>query len=207
MTLTLAVSGKLWENNLVMVDRETETLWSQLLGEAMSGELTGAKLQQIPSVMTDWGTWKSRYPQTTVVLMPRSSSSYDGTFHSWDNGLVIGLTIDGQSRDWDLGRLYSDPIVNDELAGTSVLVTFDPKSFSTGVFDRTAKGRMLNFEMRQGKLVDSETDSEWDIVTAKATSGPLKGTRLQRLPAIVSDSATWIQYHPFSPEETLERTR
>ena len=38
-TLTLRVSGMLWLGNMVMEDLETGTLWSQLAGEGIRGEL------------------------------------------------------------------------------------------------------------------------------------------------------------------------
>ncbi len=39
------VSGKLWESNLMMYDHKTESLWSQILGEAKVGDRTGEKLK------------------------------------------------------------------------------------------------------------------------------------------------------------------
>ena len=42
-TLTFAVSGMLWKRSLVMVDSETKTLWSHLLGKAMRGKLNFIK--------------------------------------------------------------------------------------------------------------------------------------------------------------------
>ena len=39
MELTLVVSGMLWNRNLVMLDLETESLWSHILGEAKAGVL------------------------------------------------------------------------------------------------------------------------------------------------------------------------
>ena len=51
--LTFGVSGKLIRNVLVMYDRETESYWSQLLGEAVDGELFvvnyGGSIHQVVS--------------------------------------------------------------------------------------------------------------------------------------------------------------
>lgn len=49
---TFGVSGKLIRNALVMFDRESDTLWSQLLGEAVDGPLQGTKLEPIASLQT-----------------------------------------------------------------------------------------------------------------------------------------------------------
>ena len=44
--LTFFVSGMLWQRSLVMQDKETGSLWSHILGEAMRGSLKGTSLEQ-----------------------------------------------------------------------------------------------------------------------------------------------------------------
>ena len=63
-TLTLAVSGLLWNRSLVMIDQETGSHWSHLMGTAMKGPLKGEKLEVFPSTMTDWATWRAKYVNT-----------------------------------------------------------------------------------------------------------------------------------------------
>lgn len=52
-TLTFGVSGKLWRNSLVLYDRETGTLWSQITGEAVRGPLAGARLPRLAASAMD----------------------------------------------------------------------------------------------------------------------------------------------------------
>jgi len=79
-TLTLIVSGKLWRNSLIMMDEQTQTLWSHVSGEAMSGPLTGRHLASIPSVQTTWKEWVAAHPDTRVLAKPKEirSSRYAG---------------------------------------------------------------------------------------------------------------------------------
>ena len=49
------MSGKLIMNSLVMFDRETESLWSQFLGEAVEGPLSGVRLEFVSSPVDDLG--------------------------------------------------------------------------------------------------------------------------------------------------------
>ena len=65
--LTFGVSGKLLYNTLVMFDRQTDTLWSQLYGVALEGPLNGTSLDIFPSIHTEWKVWKSQYPETLVL--------------------------------------------------------------------------------------------------------------------------------------------
>lgn len=75
-------SGKLWKSNLVMYNRtdprsaggfgeasdpKKESLWSQVLGEAIVGEHTGTKLKIIPSDIIKYGDWKKLHPNTKVL--------------------------------------------------------------------------------------------------------------------------------------------
>ena len=65
--LTFGVSGKLIMNALVIYDRETDTLWSQFLGEAVEGPLAGSKLKLIPSQFITWAGWQEQHPDTLVL--------------------------------------------------------------------------------------------------------------------------------------------
>ena len=57
-------------DNLLFVDRETKSIWSQLEGAAVSGELKGQPLTALPSLQTTWGRWKKSHPDTKVMVMP-----------------------------------------------------------------------------------------------------------------------------------------
>ncbi|MGI0089373.1 MAG: DUF3179 domain-containing protein, partial [Nitrosopumilaceae archaeon] len=60
-------SGKLYNSNLVMYDRNTDSQWSQALGKAITGELTGYELKRIPFDVVRWSDWKSLYPASLVL--------------------------------------------------------------------------------------------------------------------------------------------
>lgn len=64
--------------NLVMFDRATGSYWSQLLGQAICGPLTGERLTLVPSTVTDWRSWRERHPDTTVLLPPPHSRTVTG---------------------------------------------------------------------------------------------------------------------------------
>jgi len=70
-TVEFGTSGKLWKSNLVMYNRtkdeKKESLWSQVLGEAIVGEFTGTKLKIIPSDVIKYGDWKKLHPNTRVL--------------------------------------------------------------------------------------------------------------------------------------------
>lgn len=65
--LNFGVSGLLYSSDVLMYDRETESLWSQIHGEAISGKLVGASLEQIPMSLDLWSNWVERHPNTKVL--------------------------------------------------------------------------------------------------------------------------------------------
>ncbi len=63
----LGVSGRLVNSNLIMYDRESDSLWPQVLGAAIDGPLEGRGLAEIRVVWTTWENWRQRYPETRVL--------------------------------------------------------------------------------------------------------------------------------------------
>lgn len=61
------VSGLLYKSDLVMYDRKTQSLWSQLMGQSIAGPSTGKSLRRIPVAYTTWGEWKAKHPETRAV--------------------------------------------------------------------------------------------------------------------------------------------
>ena len=60
-------SGNLRNSDLIMWDRQTETWWQQLTGEAIVGELTGSRLAFLPSTIISWDDFKVTYPEGQVL--------------------------------------------------------------------------------------------------------------------------------------------
>jgi hypothetical protein len=68
-TYTFGSSGFLYRSNKLMYDRQTNTLWNQLTGEPVLGELAGTDvtLELLPVVLTTWEEWQNQHPDTLVV--------------------------------------------------------------------------------------------------------------------------------------------
>jgi len=70
--LTFDFADGLLNNNLLIVDRETSSVWSQLHGKAVIGQLEGTPLEIVPSVQTTWKFWRERHPDTRVMVLPEA---------------------------------------------------------------------------------------------------------------------------------------
>jgi hypothetical protein len=194
-TLTLAVSGQLWKENMVMYDVQTQSLWSQLLGEAKVGTMQWKKLRQIPSIVTDWESWRRLYPESTVVVLPYHSREYRRDFYEKPERFVLGVASGRKAKAWRLDQLREAETVNDEWDGRPVLAVFSAPSFTARLFDREVSGRILTFRMVRGTLIDKETRTTWQPITGQAVAGKLLGRHLKALPAIVSYRDAWERFH------------
>lgn len=217
--LTFGVSGKLIMNVLVMYDRETDSLWSQILGQAVEGPLKGTKLEFVESLQTTWSEWKQLHPDPRAHQKDRrgGGDSYASYYARGDAGVlgqsrqddrlyvkefVIGVTLDDTAKAYPFSVLNEEPVVNDRLADQPVLVVFDPNSATGAVFNRQIQDRVLSFRLEtpggltEARLVDAETGTTWGAFTGEAMEGPLAGTQLERLPSTSSFWFGWKDWHP-----------
>ena len=70
--MEFGVSGKLWKSNLLMYNRgslQDESLWSQVLGEAVTGPHTGTRLEIVSSNTVQFGDWAKKHPNTQVLSL------------------------------------------------------------------------------------------------------------------------------------------
>ena len=117
-TLTFGVSGLLYNSGFLMYDRETESLWSQFLGQAVSGRLSGKRLKRLRIRQEDLTSWRTRAGETRVLVRPAPDKidyrfspferymvenvvrypvkARDDRFHAKE--LVLGVVVDGEAR-------------------------------------------------------------------------------------------------------------
>lgn len=67
LVLDFGVSSLLHNSDLVMYDRQTESLWQQITGEAFAGKSRGSQLKTLPLSMITWENWRQQYPHAEVL--------------------------------------------------------------------------------------------------------------------------------------------
>ncbi|MGH2952741.1 MAG: DUF3179 domain-containing protein [Solirubrobacterales bacterium] len=122
---------------------------------------------------------------------------------------VAVVELDGAVRAYPIQILTWHEIVNHEIAGDPVAVTYCPLCNSTVAFRREVEGQAVEFGttgmLRNSDLVmyDRRTESWWQQITAEAVVGELTGTKLDVLP---SQILSWRQVQRLHPEaEVLSR--
>lgn len=67
--LQFGVSGLLYNSDVLMFDRQTRSLWSQIKARAVSGPLKGTVLPGVAVTRTTWADWLSRHSDTLVLSL------------------------------------------------------------------------------------------------------------------------------------------
>jgi len=113
------------------------------------------------------------------------------------------LEVDGDARFYPLRIMTAHEIVNDEIGGIPVAVTYCPLCNTAAVFDRRVQGTVLRFGvsglLRKSDLVmwDSATQSLWQQITGEGIVGRFAGTQLEFLPSAL---VRWEDFRTEHPE-------
>lgn len=182
-----------------MGDVETKSEWSHILGTAMYGPMKGTKLKSIPSVIATWKRWKEDHPDTTVTVMERKGTEFDSGVYQRhketdSDAYVVGLRLGDAVTAYPLSLLEKQTLINDSLGGEPVVVIYDHEGKGVVIFTRTLEKQVLEFTVQDGQVIAG--GSRWSPTTGEALDGPLKGKRLEAMPAIISFTEVWKQFHP-----------
>ncbi len=182
-------AGILYENSFIMYDRQTESLWVHVTGEAAFGPLKGKRLEFMPSTVTTWVHWKKNYPHTRVLPGYRRGGfmgTYMGPFQS--NLLGLAVVIRLKAKLYPYEALKERNVVNDEFNEAKVVVYYSPGDSTATAWRREFDDRVLTFTQSERKdaqgnalLHDKETGSLWSWLRGEAVEGPLKGRQLRQL--------------------------
>lgn len=218
-TLTFGVSGMLLRDSLVMFDRETDTLWTQVDGLGIRGDLNGRALQPVPAVHTTWKAWKALYPQSRVLRKRRGHRSAYDRYNRNPNELgilgrrnadprldgktrMLGVRQSGSETAFPVDEVRAVRLVETTVGDLAVLLAAPSDDGPVHVYDRGVGERVLTFQFTDGDraLRDNETATTWRLADGVAIDGPLAGSRLAR---VAAHSAFWFGWQGFFPRSAV----
>ena len=157
--LIFVSSGFLYRSNKLMFDRGTDTLWNQFTGKPVSGCLadSGIELAQRPVVIDTWDNWKSLNPETKVLSLDTGyqrdygsgvvyqdyfassalmfPTNVDQSTHS-QKDYVFGVRQFGGAKAWPLNSFENQPVINDGMVGSPMILLGDVKTRSVRAYER-----------------------------------------------------------------------
>ena len=199
---------------MVMADRQTNSVWSHLDGEAIEGPLTGTEMSFIPLVHTTWEEWLDLHPDTSVL-------SYDTDFQAQYRSVTLGmpngrfdrelLSVDDrlQSEALVLGVMVEDAfvaypvsvleqtsgIINTNVAGIPIVIFYDAPANAAIAFSRQVDGQEAQFEPVASDSFlarDSVSGTLWDF-SGRSVAG---NASLDFVTSYLSEWYGWSAYHP-----------
>lgn len=155
--LSFGVSGLLYKSNLLMYDHQTESLWSQVKNQAVTGPMTGTRLEVLPSTLTTWDKWRRRHPETVLLSLEtghvrdyskdpyeryyRSRSGLLGFFKGLVSDfpgkkVVAGVTVNGEAKAYPLEDLRNSGQIKDRLGDKTLTFAYDKVTGALRVTDQ-----------------------------------------------------------------------
>ena len=211
--VTFGVSGRLWHGVLVMTDRESDSLWTQLDGRAIQGEALGKTLEHVPSTFTTWEAWKRAHPATLVLEKPpeareRVGSNYAEYFADPDRlfmdrlgeglggvgakDVVFGVVENGEALAVTEGLLREKRVVNAVVGGTPVAWLLDERTGSAVIVERRLGQRLL--------LLDPAPENPAELFKDSLTDETHGADELRKLR---SDRAFWYAWRRTHPKSVV----
>lgn len=160
--LFFGVSGLLYNSDVLLYDHNSESLWSQIMGKAISGPLKGTEIPQLPVTHTSFGSWMQRYPQTEVLSRKTGhrlnyrDSPYKGyektrrlyfkvshrapdNYHPKER--VLGVKIDGKTKAYPFKELSAQGLseVIDTVGDRPLKIVWDEQAQSAIAVDMQGK--------------------------------------------------------------------
>ncbi|MGH2613720.1 MAG: DUF3179 domain-containing protein [Thermomicrobiales bacterium] len=155
-------TGNLRHSDLIMWDRQTESWWQQLNGEAIVGELTGAHLTFLPAQILSWGAFKEAYPEGDILSRetgfsrPYGANPYPGYDNidsrpflfdgATDERLppmerVVGVAMGDEAVAYPFPALDQARAIEDQIDGDDIVILWAPGTSSAVDAGEVAAGR------------------------------------------------------------------
>ncbi len=217
---TFGVSGLLYQTNLIPFDRATKSNWSQILNESVNGSLSGKKADLIQLVETNWKTWKTMYPNTTVVNSNNTgfSRTYGrspyGNYNTNNSSFLFptpkdsrlpakqrvhAITDNGTSKVFQFSDFETTSVIKDVFKGKNYLVVGNANFMTSFELEPTQQDLEFEyiFDGSSDVIVQDNEGSQWNVF-GEAIAGPSQG---QKLKASSSFMGYWFSIPAFYETE------
>ena len=215
---TFGSSGLLYRSNKLMYDRPTNSLWNNLTGEPVAGRLaeSGIKLALAPLVVSTWGEWKKRHPETLVLDRENTGfsrdyekSPYEEYFASdetmfpvWLQSDALGtkervftLVLRGRPKAYPVELLQEERITHDSLGGVDVVLLTNARSGAVRAYETKSRHFIL---VSDTELREEPPGIEWRVHEDRLES--VDGSVLERIPG---HDAFWFGWYAFYPSTEI----
>ncbi|MBL7013724.1 MAG: DUF3179 domain-containing protein [Candidatus Marinimicrobia bacterium] len=219
------VSGLLYNSNLIMYDRESESHWPQMFLKSAEGSRQGDQLKLKSMIEMNWGTWKNLFPDSKVVNSNTGySRNYDGypygqyrTCNSQECGdyiffpippvddrlpaktRVISIISEYTQKAYPINNFEEPTILNETIDGLFFAVILSSNE-KTGVAYQTSSALSISeWDIENGNIILEDDDgNRWNILGKS-----IDGTSNNLIPANAFISY-WFSQAAFYPDTEIQ---
>jgi hypothetical protein len=155
--LDFGVSSLLHNSDLVMYDRQTESLWQQITGEAFAGKSRGNELKSLPMSMVSWEDWRQQYPDAEVLTVDdvQSDLYQKDAYGDYEESEKLYMPVSATDA-----RLHPKRVIYGMEVGDRAIAVDSEWLVKEGRFSDEYEGKSLVLTLKQGGEIDASLDGE-----------------------------------------------
>jgi hypothetical protein len=163
-TLDFGTSGMLYKSDLVMYDRQSHSLWSQMDGRAIVGDRAGTKLASRPANTIAFEAWRAAHPEGKVLSRDTGHRRTYGAnpYQSYDEPTVgpflyrgqldprrppkervVGIAVGDSRRAYPFPLLEKHRVAHDTIGAQKIVIFYEPGTLSALDDSEIAKSRAV----------------------------------------------------------------
>ncbi|MBQ9537129.1 MAG: DUF3179 domain-containing protein [Desulfovibrionaceae bacterium] len=222
LNLIFDPEGRLYESNMVLIDRNSASLWLQQLGMAFEGPLAGRGLPMLRVYWTTWGPASRVFPNAKVLNPPNNRKAYGrdpyGSYLKKDTYYyndvtvyplkhldrrlhkktpMLCLELQDTLLGIDINYVKKKGTVNFFVGPMALVAMHDKELDVVRVYDRQVWSEPFLFVRKNNVITDIHTNSIWDPATGTSTSGSMKGSKLKQF---FGHYSMWMAWSSINPE-------
>lgn len=175
---TFGVSGLLYNSDVLLYDRQTDSLWSQIGAHAISGPQRGDTLTMVPLANTTWGAWRDEHPDTLVLSRNTAySRNYDSdpyAAYAEDDALMFPVRFRMQA-------------MHPKTPVLGVRIGDHARAYPFAEFPETGRHRVTDILGGETIAIDIDADAQ---------TGRAFDSRGEELPTLIAFWFAWFAFHP-----------
>jgi len=220
-TTTFGVSGLLYNSNLILYDRLTNSYWSQMGLQCVGGQLKAQNPKFVHLIETSVGTAKELYPQAQIVSNSTGvygASQYKiypyGDYRTNNNALLFPISTDNNRlprKERVLGiisdqtnRVYrfssfenSITVINDEINGNPIVITGSKSHDFIVAFQKPDAGTVMQETSADLPAIMEDANGNIYNIFGEVIDGPDTGNKLS---VFKSFMGFWFAFGAFYPD-------
>lgn len=163
-------SGRVWNSNLLIYDRKTQSLWSQISGEAICGRMTGSRLSKIYCEQITYAGFKKNFPKGEILSRKTGFFRFydENPYHEYhlasevffpikkkderlpNRDLIFGITFGDIAKAYSLSKLREERIIKDSFANKKIVAKYNNDTGAASLFEEHPQKGLIKLSATLG---------------------------------------------------------